>query len=783
MGFEASPLLSLISKQHGSFSRFMQLYSRSRSEAGGRTLTPDEATDVTLFPSMLPWDRPVGKSRGRRGPRSSDRRVALEWMHALWCFFNFLEGGSPSAVSAAQSVVDRASRGVWTATHEGYARAMFTKVLRFVSHPRGTMERGTSKLDALISRIKISQYDPSISFEDALSGAMPVNPERISLPEKAAILDPRNHLQGERLQQFLTMNSWVPLEFAATKDSKPCHKVDPKDWASLLEKLHQANMIEFLPVEEALRDGQKLIKGGLFCVAHKPTSDRLINDRRPLNAREQRLNWCSLPAGPMLCQLILEKDQSVRCSGDDLSNYFYLIKHLDSWMHRNCFGDPIRGDKLASLGLDKRKKYLPAFRVVCMGDTNGVDIAQATHEALLQESGCLQEHQTLVYGKTFPAANTLEGLYIDDHLVFQVLDKKSLRPRQSFEDERLVAASRAKYEALGLPTSKKKAINKEYDFKAWGTSVCSETGRAGAPLEKLRQIEYLATEILRAGRASKKALQKLIGLFVHPFMHRRECMSVFHHVYVFIENMPETDIKRLPHYVRDEIACAVLLLPLAQSNVRTPVSIQIAATDASSKRGGRASTITSRAFAKTLYRFSEAKGENGRLDYDSNMHGLPSPTEMHPAPAPLLDALEKHHWTASQSLRFTKAEHINILELEMLKQEIKDRANSNRGHARVVNLCDSRVVVGAFAKGRSSSRNLNHRLRSCVPWLLTSDLHLVNLWVPTDRNPADHPSRGKPIPKPNQTCEDPLLEPELLQSVQLFRSVGMQAMLEREARD
>ena len=72
----------------------------------------------------------------------------------------------------------------------------------------------------------------------------------------------------------------------------------------------------------------------------------------------------------------------------------------------------------------------------------------------------------------------------------------------------------------------------------------------------------------------------------------------------------------------------------------------------------------------------------------------------------------------------------------MVKQEIKARANALRGGCRVVNLCDSRVVVGAFAKGRSSSRNLNHKLRSCIPWLLASEIHLVNVWVPTDKNPA-----------------------------------------------
>ena len=345
-------------------------------------------------------------------------------------------------------------------------------------------------------------------------------------------------------------------------------------------------MIEFVPIDEVLHDGPKVIKGGLFCVAHKPTSDRLINDRRPLNARENRLGWCALPAGHMLGQLILEDHQSVRCSGDDLSNYFYLIKHLDSWLHRNCFGDPILDNKLQHLGLQPNQKYLPAFRVVCMGDTNGVDIAQATHEAVLAGAGCLKPFQKLVYGEVFPASNTLEGLYIDDHLIFQVLDKKKKRDRTQQEDEVLLEASRKRYQDLGLPTSDKKAINKSYDFKAWGTSVSSSTGPVGAPYEKLRQIEYLACQLLLEGHASKKALQKLVGCFAHPFMHRRECMSIFNHVYLFIERLPDTGIKRLPHHIRDEIASAVLLLPFAQSNIRTPVSVRLAATDASSKKRG-----------------------------------------------------------------------------------------------------------------------------------------------------------------------------------------------------
>ena len=435
--FEEGAIFDIISRQHGSFSRFMKLFYRPDLGAGASTLIHNETASVTLFPSKIPWCKPPSKSRVRRGSRSH-KRVAFQWLKTLWGLFNFLEGGSPCSTAGAQHVAERASLGGWTAVHEDCALTMFKKLVKYVSHPRGAMERGTATLDQLIAKISLSRYDPAINFENGLNGALDVDPTRISLPEIAAVIDPRDHLTGERLRQFETMNNWVPKSCPAEFDQKPCHKVSVTDWPPLLKKLHSAKMIEFLPVEDVLHDGHRIIKGGLFCVPHKATSDRLINDRRPLNIREHRLDWCELPAGPMLTQLILDGDQSVRCSGDDLSNYFYLIKHLDCWLHRNCFGDPIMGHKLPELGLDPHKKYLPAFRVVCMGDTNGVDIAQGTHEAVLAGVGRLQSHQKLVYGKLFPASDTLEGLYIDDHLVFQVVPTKKLRQRRKAPDEHLI---------------------------------------------------------------------------------------------------------------------------------------------------------------------------------------------------------------------------------------------------------------------------------------------------------------------------------------------------------
>ena len=93
-----------------------------------------------------------------------------------------------------------------------------------------------------------------------------------------------------------------------------------------------------------------------------------------------------------------------------------------------------------------------------MGDTNGVDIAQATHEWVLRAAGCLRPEQTLVYGKLFPPYDTFEGLYIDDHLVFQIVDNKKIRPRNPYPDDNLVTTSRERYNELGLPRSEKKSL-------------------------------------------------------------------------------------------------------------------------------------------------------------------------------------------------------------------------------------------------------------------------------------------------------------------------------------
>ena len=91
--------------------------------------------------------------------------------------------------------------------------------------------------------------------------------------------------------------------------------------------LIDSSMCVLLPEDQIPRtsSGRKILSG-LFCVPHKDHSDRLIFDRRPANATERRLKWCHLPHGTCFCSLKLKPGEDVRCSGDDISNYFYHLE-------------------------------------------------------------------------------------------------------------------------------------------------------------------------------------------------------------------------------------------------------------------------------------------------------------------------------------------------------------------------------------------------------------------------------------------------------------------------
>jgi len=108
--------------------------------------------------------------------------------------------------------------------------------------------------------------------------------------------------------------------------------------------------------------------------------------------------------------------------------------------------------------------------------------------------------------------------------------------------------------------------------------------------------------------------------------------------------------------------------------------------------------------------------------------------------------------------------------MRALRKEII-RISSAFRNGGAIRLCfnDSRVVVGACAKGRSSSFKLNGLLRTQLPFLVFGDLALALLWVETESNVADFPSRFRPLPAPK-------LPPEWLQRLGVHPEVDFRGI-------
>ena len=119
------------------------------------------------------------------------------------------------------------------------------------------------------------------------------------------------------------------------------------------------------------------------------------------------------------------------------------------------------------------------------------------------------------------------------------------------------------------------------------------------------------------------------------------------------------------------------------------------------------------------------------------------------------------------SVRRKRPDHIHVLEGESLLIMLRWILRSCARHAaRVVILLDSSVVVGAAAKGRSSSR-LNAIMRRAAALELAGDLLVYWVLVPSDENPSDVPSRGRwgrLFPRPTPKA------PPILRSMRLIKS-------------
>ena len=258
-----------------------------------------------------------------------------------------------------------------------------------------------------------------------------------------------------------------------------------------------------------------------------------------------------------------------------------------------------------------------------------------------------------------------------------------------------------------------------------------------------------------------------------------------------------TRVARLPQDARAELAVLAVLSPLLVANLRAPVAPRLWCSDASPSMGAVVHADLPAAAARELWRHRDARGGHVRLspertfaaDYDLRSERFPEVAVLQQlataagaagdlatasvfaqacrdvedacrrglGPFPLnwdpYKPPSRAEWVSelAQSLpfeldlsyKFRRRDHINVLEANVRLSLMKHLARSPANFAiRQLLGQDSRVNLGAFAKGRSSARRLNHVEAKAGAYELAADLQVGGLWVDSFRMPADAPTRG-----------------------------------------
>lgn len=741
-------------------SKFLRYYAWLEGAHGALSLVVDNPSS-SLFPCSLPYPEVFhsGKSLGHSLDRST---WAKRHMNAIIAWCNYVELGCPECgVGVCEPQANYQS--------EKFARRLADRLLGEVEQFgledvfNGSLELTGGRRAVEEAFDQVACTVPGYAFphtESNLSGALEVRAERIAVPEVAGGVNPSNVLPPDRREVFDNMVSLRRPEALWDVVVPACHRVPPEEEAGLMRKLLKHKMVVMIPERDLPRDSLgRLLSAGLFCVPKNETEDRLILDRRPQNATMDRIHWASLPSGACFGKLLLQPHEYLRGSGDDLRNYYFALELPSNWIGYNSVGRRLDPAVVAEFGGEVGVDYRACFRVLGMGDRNACDIAQATHEAVLERVGLLSSSTKLIYGQHTPSGRIMEGVYLDDLLVVQKceydqpvpLDGTFIPPPldDADEDQQRIRLAELAYAQAGLPRAEHKAFRGLTEFKAWGAEVKGVEGTVGAPKVFRQQTWILLGKVVKLGFCTRNILQKLLGYVCFIFQFRREMYSLQHHIYKFVQGMPNHGWRRLPGFVIDELRSIGLHLPFCIWDMRRELHTSLLSTDATPTSAGAARAEVPSELASELWKLSEVKGAAVRLD-ESDWERMQREWSAPKEPSAWASCLGKClEWRAVNGYSFRQTSHINLQEGRALKNEIKRLARDETSFGKI-QLClnDSQVICGAFAKGRSSSFKLNGLMRGLLPYLLFANICLALIRIETESNPADHPSRFRAIPPP-----------------------------------
>ena len=574
--------------------------------------------------------------------------------------------------------------------------------------------------------------------DHASSAPQSVVAGRVSLPPRDGPppIDIRTLLPSAEAELYsspenLLLDAFEQAKVAKRSSKRSCTLISSDEYSKLCDELFIRGMITF-------KKDAKVING-LFAVPKQDDVQRLIADLRKANSHFAVPAKVTLCGPDIISKIQVPTGQRLVQATRDIRDFYHRLAMPPSWWPYFAWQalDVSRVPSAAAQGLSGM--MYPCLVSLPMGFSHSVRIAQLVHERVLHEMARLpRQNQILPHNDLrLRPGRILYSVYIDDTWFVCLYDPSDP------ESSKLVQLL-ARYEQclvrIGTPDKPSKRVGPllAAPCDVLGMQVDGKTLFFGMGAPKLEALKRETRKICASQLpVSGKELARILGKWNWAFLARRPAMSVFAAAYLFARANENSSVP-LWDSVRKELKVAVQIAPLLHTRLDLPWSGTVMASDASLTAGGVMAKTLSKNDRRARNLLNTSHQLLKRLPPLSVVDvGVREPTiqAVLDDPSPWRTLFEKD-WE-------TDGEHINSLEMRAAYVATRHALlRESSSPQRFLFLCDNTVCVCTITKGRCSSRNLLVRFRPIAALALATGSELNVVYIESDRNPADAPSRA-----------------------------------------
>ena len=565
--------------------------------------------------------------------------------------------------------------------------------------------------------------------------------EAVDIPAQAGTCDPSPLLSDDLLQAVSDVESLFSRELSYTLQTPGPKGKDRSEYIKLVLRqldcgkvrlrLRVRAVAEVFPVAKTTPGRQREVWNG-----------SLISDTA---AQPPKPRFLANPA--CFVDIHAQNGETLYFSKRDVSTCFDVIQAPDAM--QEWFGQPavtlrelarVSNKSLAELvefvvdretaHLQLDAKLYPASTVWRMGFSWSSAVAQDCTVSCCLQSG-VPDTAFLCMEQPLPLDQSeLCGVATDDTIF--------VHRSQAHAQERMAKLDAAMMQA-GMPKNAEKDVNWESSMAALGCQLFADPPAVEPNSAKLFGLFAALVGLLLKPTASPKALSKALGVSQWFCLLQRPMFSIFDKVYDFVRDSNQSAQISLPPAVANELAVATFLMPLLGADLSRDFLCKITASDACPEYGfGVSSLRCSRETARSISQLAERHGDYVRLYCRPG-----DPLEKDRLGKPHRLPFSQQDFRCVLSKRARWKAHSGILEAHGLLLAVKWLARSPKNHShRVPLLVDAKAVLGAASKGRSSAPGLRGVLRQIAALAMGCNFLLRLVYIPSESNPADNPSRG-----------------------------------------